>query len=81
MLNAGKYDLMTKARRKVMGRNKQPDKGAGRQSWKCLDPLNCVASAAFRKHDTWVQAWTWHFQGTSHKSADPLTLVIGALLV
>ena len=25
----------------------QLDKGAGRQIWKCLDPLNCVAPAAF----------------------------------
>ena len=42
-----KYNLTTKARRAVVGRNKQLDKGAGRQIWKCLDPLNCVASAAF----------------------------------
>ena len=40
-----------------MGRNKQLDGGGGggRQTWKCLDPLNCVASVAFRKHGTWVQ--------------------------
>ena len=25
-----------------MGRNEQLDEGAGRQTWKCLDPLNCV---------------------------------------
>ena len=31
--------------------------GAGRQIWKCLDPLNCVALAAFGKHRTWVQIW------------------------
>jgi len=45
--NEGKYNLTTKARRAVVGRNKQLDEGAGRQIWKCLDPLNCVASAAF----------------------------------
>ena len=50
---------MTKARWVVMNRNKQLDKGAGvgRQSWKCLDLLNFVASVAFRKHGTWVQIW------------------------
>ena len=35
----------------------QLDEGAGRQIWKCFDPLNCVAPAAFRKHSTWVQIW------------------------
>ena len=40
-------DLMTHARWAVVGRNKQLDEGAGRQSWKCLDPLNCVAPVAF----------------------------------
>ena len=53
----GNYNLTTNARRKVVGRNKQLDEGAGRQIWKCLDPLNCVALAAFRKHGTWVQIW------------------------
>ena len=42
-----KYNLTTKARRAVVGRNEQLDEGAGRQTWKCLDPLNCVAPAAF----------------------------------
>ena len=49
------YSITTMARRKVVGRNKQLDECAGRQTWKCLDPLNCVASIAFRKHGTWVQ--------------------------
>ncbi len=30
----------------MVGRSRQLDKGAGRQKWKCHDPLNCVASAA-----------------------------------
>ena len=50
-----KYDLMTKARWAVVGRNKQLDEGADRQTWKCLDLLNCAALVAFRKHGTWVQ--------------------------
>ena len=56
-VSKGKYKLTTKARRKVVGRNKQLDEGAGRQTWKYHDPLNCVALAAFRKHCTWVQTW------------------------
>ena len=28
----------------VVFRNKQLDEGAGRQNWKCHDPLNCVAA-------------------------------------
>ena len=36
-----KGNLTTKARLGVVGRNTQLDKGAGRQIWKCLDPLNC----------------------------------------
>ena len=36
-LSKGKYNLTTKAGQEVVGRNKQPDKGAGRQTWKCLD--------------------------------------------
>ena len=32
-VSKGKYNLMTKARRVVVGRNKQLDEGAGRQSW------------------------------------------------
>ena len=56
-VNKGKYNLTTKARRKVVGRNKQLDEGAGRQNRKCLDPLNCVAPAAFWKHSTGVQLW------------------------
>ena len=40
-----------------MGRNKQLDEGADRQTWRCHDPLNCVASVALRKHGTWVQIW------------------------
>ena len=63
MLNGGSYDLTTKARRAVMGRHKQLDGGAGRQIWKCLDPLNCVAMAVFWKLGTWVQTWTWIFWG------------------
>ena len=69
-----------------MGRNEQLDEGAGRQTWKCLDPLNCVAPAAFESiahgcnYGTWVQTWTWHFRGTLHKSADPLTSVTGVSL-
>ena len=35
-----------------VGRNIQLDEGTGRQFWKCLDPLNCVASVAFGKHGT-----------------------------
>ena len=54
-ISKGKYYLTTVARRAVVGRNKQLDKGAGRQPWKCFDLLNCVASIAFRKHGTWVQ--------------------------
>ena len=73
--NEGKYDLTTKARRAVVGKNKQPDEGAGRQIWKCLDPLNCVALAAFWKHGTWVQIWTWHFRGKLYP-AEPLTSVL-----
>ena len=30
----------------MVGRSRQLDEGAGRQKWKCHDPLNCVASAA-----------------------------------
>ena len=47
MLFDGMYDLTTKARRAVVGRNTQLDEGAGRNIWKCLDLLNCVALAAF----------------------------------
>ena len=47
MVSKGKYDLTAKARWAVVGRNEQLDEGAGRQTWKCLDPLNCVAPAAF----------------------------------
>ena len=32
------------------------------------------------KYGTWVQTWTWHFRGTLHESADPLTSVIGVSL-
>ena len=56
------YDLTTNDRRAVMGKNTQLDEGTGRKTWKCLDPLHCVASAAFRKHSTWLQTWTWHYQ-------------------
>ena len=31
----------------VVRRNKQLDKGTGGQNWKCHDPLNCEALAAF----------------------------------
>ena len=71
----GKHNLTTKARRAVVGRNKQLDEGAGRQIWKCHDPLNCVTPVAFWKHGTWVQLWhlganmDWHFWGTSADSA------------
>ena len=43
----GKFGLTTRARRAVMGKNKQLDEDAGRQIWKYHDPLNCVALAAF----------------------------------
>ena len=47
-VSKGKYDLATRAGRAVVGRNKQQlDKGTGGKKWKCHDPLNCVASAAF----------------------------------
>ena len=46
-VSKGKYDLTTRARWVVVGRNKQLDEGAGRQIWKCHDPLNYVASAVF----------------------------------
>ena len=52
-----------------MDRNKQLDEDTGRNTWKCRDPLNCVALAVFLKHGTWVQTWTWHFRGTSTDSA------------
>ena len=68
-VSKGKYNLMTKARRNVMGRNKQLDEGTSRQTWKCNDPLNCVALVALRKHGTWVQTWTWRFRGASHELA------------
>ena len=69
MVNESEYNLMTKARRKVMGRNNQLDEGAGagRQTWKWNYPLNCVAlhnkndkynNNTFRKLGTWVQTWT-----------------------
>ena len=57
-----------------MARNKQLDKGAGRQIWKCHDLLNGVASFVFRKHGTWVQTWTWNFRG--RVPGEPLTSVI-----
>ena len=63
MPNDSTYDLTTKARQKVMCKNKQLDKGAGWITWKCLDPLNYVASVAFWKLGTWVQTCTWNFQG------------------
>ena len=66
-LNDSKYNLTTMARWAVLGGNIQLDEGTGRQIWKCLDPLNCVASVAFWKHGTWVQTWTWNFQGTLHE--------------
>ena len=48
-VSKGEYNLTTKARRKAVGRNKQLDEGTDveRQTWKYLDPLNCVASTAF----------------------------------
>ena len=71
-VSKGKYSLTTKARRAVVGRNKKLDEGASRQTWKYLDLLNCVSSVAFKKHDTWVQIWTWHLRGTYANSAGPL---------
>ena len=56
-LNDGTYDLTAMTRRKVVGRNKQLDKGTGRYSWKCHDPLNCEALVAFWKVGTCVQIW------------------------
>ena len=38
------YDLTTKARWAVVGRNKQLDEGTSRQTWKYLELLNCDAS-------------------------------------
>ena len=46
-VSKGKHNLTTGARWAVVGRNKQPDEGTGRQIWKCHDPLNCVTPAAF----------------------------------
>ena len=46
-VSKGKYDLTTKARQGVVGRNKQLDEGVGKQIWKCHGPLNCIASASF----------------------------------
>ena len=63
-----------------MGGYTQLDEGAGRKIWNCLDPLNCVAPAAFGKHGAKVQTCTWNFWGTLHKSADPLTSVTGVFL-
>ena len=77
MVNVGEYKLATKANRNVVGRKKQLDKGACRQTWKHHDPLSCVASVAFRKHGTWMQTWTWHFRSIPADSADPSTTVIG----
>ena len=79
-VNEGKYDLTTKARRAVVGRNKQLDEGTGRPIWKCLDPLNCVTLGAFRKHDTVDANMDLEFSGYLHEPADPLTLVIGVSL-
>ena len=76
MVNEGEYNLTTKARRKVMGRNTQLDEGAVRQTWKCHDPLICVASVGFRKHCTWVQTWIGIFRGKPADSAELLTLVL-----
>ena len=67
LLCDGTYDLTTKARQKVVDRNKQLEEGASRQIWKCLNPLNYVARLHFEslahwfKYGTWVQIWTWHF--------------------
>ena len=49
-VSKGKYNLTTNARRKAAGGNKQVDDNAGRQTWKCHDPLNYVAAVAFRRH-------------------------------
>ena len=46
-VSKGKFNLTTKARWRVVGRIKQLDEGAGRQTWKCYDQPNCVASVAF----------------------------------
>ena len=70
----GKYNLTTKARQKVVGRNKQLGESTGRQTWKCLDWQNCVALVAFRKHGTWVQTRTWHFQGRTCINQQSLNL-------
>ena len=67
-VSKGKYNLTTKARRKVLGRNKQLDEGVGSQTRKCHDPLNCVALIAFRKHDTWAQTWIGIFGVHLHNS-------------
>ena len=57
--NYGKYNLTTRARRAVVGRNKQLDKGGGRKKWKCHHPLNCAALAVH------VKLWL-HFESTAH---------------
>ena len=64
----------------------QLDKGAGRQIGKCLDLLNCVAPAAFRKHSTWVQLWhlganlDLAFQGGGLHLTEPLSSVIYGII-
>ena len=78
-VSKGKYNLTTKARWKVVGRNKQLDEGTGRQIWKFLDLLNCAALVTFGKHGTWVQTWTWHFWGTLCAKLELLTLVINGI--
>ncbi len=42
-----KYNLTTKARRVVVGRNNQLDGGVGRQILECHDLLNYISLAAF----------------------------------
>ena len=75
-VSKGKYDLTTKAKRKVVGRNKQLDEGTDRQTCKCRDPLNCVDSVVFRKHSTWEQTWIGIFGGCVCVLAETLTSVI-----
>ena len=41
-VSKGEYNLTTEARWAVVGRNKQIDEGADRQTWKYIDPLNCI---------------------------------------
>ena len=61
-----------------MGRNKQLDKGADGQAWKCHDPLNCISLVESRAN--WLQIWhmganmDWHFRRTCMSQPPPAWL-------